>query len=310
MAASKNICFYPQLSDEMFNNIFDNDNSNISFSYTVNDEIKSIAFTDKNDNISFDQSTNWNCDDYNLDVSIHLKLKNLNILFGENGIAPHDAKIGFCIEWYSAQSKIRKIIPSEKLISFSDDEYSFIFEFSLPKQTFTGSVSLNALLYLAKASTNISTNEKILNNNPGVIIGEIIKKVIFMTGDGSQFPIKVIPLPNSNLLWKLELNLDEPSSRQFSDGVTLILNSAHKNYKLIDPNSKYFCEKLADEIVTNAIALFLVELSKSTEFDLNGNYEEGTLLAYAQYCKNRLNINFDGTINIFNSIHEFSEKGE
>ena len=245
-----------------------------------------------------------------MDVSIYLKLKNFNILFGENGIAPRDAKIGLCIEWYSAQAKIRKIIPSEKLISYSDEEYLFIFEFSLPKQTFTGSVSLNALLYLAKASTNISTNEKILNNNPGVIIGEIIKKVIFMTGDGSQFPIKVIPLPNSNLLWKLELNLDEPSSRQFSDGVTLILNSAHKDYKLIDPNSKYFCEKLADEIVTNAIALFLVELSKSTEFDLNGNYEEGTLLAYAQYCKNRLNINFDGTINIFNSIHEFSEKGE
>lgn len=310
MAASKNICFYPQLNDEMFNNIFDNDNSNISFSYKVNDEIKNIAFIDKNDNISFDRSTNWNCDDYNLDVSIYLNLKNFNILFGENGIAPHDAKIGLCIEWYSAQAKIRKIIPSEKLISYSDEEYLFIFEFSLPKQTFTGSVSLNALLYLAKASTNISTNEKILNNNPGVIIGEIIKKVIFMTGDGSQFPIKVIPLPSSNLLWKLELNLDEPSSRQFSDGVTLILNSAHKDYKLIDPNSRCFCEKLADEIVTNAIALFLVELSKSTEFDLNGNYEEGTLLAYAQYCKNRLNINFDGTINIFNSIHEFSEKGE
>ena len=310
MAKSSNICFYPQLSDELFDFIFDNNNTNISFSYTVNDEIKNIDFIDNNDNISFDSSNDWNCDDYNLDILLNIKLKNLNKLFGVAGIAPSNSKIGLCIEWYSAQAKIRKVINSQELISKEDNEKMFTFEITLPKQTFNGSVSLNALLYLAKSDENISKDESFLNNNVGVLIGDVIKKVIFMTGDGSQFPIKVIPLPESNLLWKLELNLDEPESRQISDGITLILNSAHKDYKFINPESDCYCERLADEIVTNAIVLFLSELSKSSEFDLNGNFEEGTLLSYAKYCKDRLNVNFDGLMNISNSIHEFSERGE
>ena len=312
MAKSQNICFYPQLSDEMYEHIFDGDESSVSFSYLVNGKTNPVEFNDINDNISFDCLNNWNCDDYDLDVSIYIKLKNLDILFGKNGISPSNAKIGLCIEWYSAQSKIRKIInPNEnKLISKTDKEQVYTFDFILPKQTFIGSVSLNALLYLAKPADIIEDEEQFLNNNSGVIIGNILKKVIFMTGDGSQFPIKVLPMPNCSLLWNLELNLDEPGSRQISDGITLILNSAHKDYKFIDPNSEFYCDRLANEIVTNALILFLDELSKSSEFDLDGNYEEGTLLSYAQYCKNCLDVKFDGLMSISKSIHEFSERGE
>ena len=310
MAKSRNICFYPQLTDELFDCIYDIEHSNISFSYIVNDELKPIDYIDNNDNISFDNSTDWNCDDYDLNILINIKLKNLNKLFGLGGIAPSNSKIGLCIEWYSAQAKVRKVINAQDLISSSDNEKLFTFDISLPKQTFNGSVSLNALLYLAKSDDNVSNSELILNNNAGVLIGDILKKVIFMTGDGSQFPIKVMSMPESKLLWKLELNLDEPGSRQVSDGITLILNSAHKDYKFIDPNSKDYCERLADEIVTNAIVLFLSELSKSSEFDLEGNYDEGTLLSYAKYCKERLDVNFDGLMSISNSLHEFSERGE
>lgn len=310
MAKSNNICFYPRLSDEMYEKIYDNENSSISFVYVVNNEINNIEYIDKNDNISFDSSSNWNCDDYDLIVIIRIKLKNLNMLFGKEGIAPTNSKIGLCIEWFSTQAKIRKVLISKELISNEDNEKTFSFEFALPKQTFSSSISLNALLYLAKSADTITNEEQILNNNPGVIIGDILKKVVFMTGDGSQFPIKVISMPDSNMLWKLETNLDEPGSRQISDGITLILNSAHKDYKYIDPNSGFYCDRLADEIVTNAIALFLAELSESSEFDLGGTYEEGTLLSYAQYCKNRLDIKFDGLMSISNSIHEFSERGE
>lgn len=308
--ARKNICFYPKLNDEMFDCIFDKENTNISFSYIVNDEIKIIDFDDTNDNISFDKNVDWNCDDYNLEISINIKLKNLKTLFGSTGIAPFNSKIGLAIEWYSAQAKIRSVTKSQNLISQNDNELSFVFDISLPKQTFTGTVSLNALLYLAESADNVSNDELYLNNNVGVLIGDIMKKVIFMSGNGSQFPIKVISIPECNLLWKLELNLDEPESRQFSDGVTLILNSSHKDYKFIDPNSPTYCDRLANEIVTNAIVLFLSELSNLSEFDLDSDYEDGTLLFYAKYCKERFDINFDGLESISNSVHEFSEKGE
>lgn len=308
MGKSSNICFYPQLTDELFDMIFDYEKTNILFSYTVNDTTIDINYIDSNDKISFDQSTNWNCDDYDLDISINIQLKNLNRLFGT--IAPTNSKIGFCIEWYSAQAKIRKVIKAEELISKDDDIKNFSFTINLPKQTFNGSISLNALLYLAKADDNLSQDEIMINNNVGVIIGTVIKKIIFMTGDGSQFPIKVDSFPNYSWLWKLELNLDEPATKQFSDGITLILNSAHKDYKYIDPNSAYYCDRLANEIVTNAIVLFLSELSKSPEFDLDGNYDNGTLLAYAKYCKERLGVDFDGLMSISNSVHEFSERGE
>ena len=154
--ARKNICFYPKLNDEMFDCIFDKENTSISFSYIVNDEIKMIDFDDTNDNISFDKNVDWNCDDYNLEISINIKLKNLKTLFGSAGIAPSNSKIGLAIEWYSAQAKIRNVTKSQNLISQNDNELSFVFDISLPKQTFTGTVSLNALLYLAESSDNVS----------------------------------------------------------------------------------------------------------------------------------------------------------
>lgn len=310
MANSNNICFYPKLTDELFNYIYDEKSTNIIFLYSVNEEVRPIAYNDDNDNISFDNSTDWNCDDYDLDVIINIKLKNLDKLFGINGIAPLNSKIGLCIEWYSAQSKIRKVVNYQDFITNHDSEKIFKFEFTLPKQTFNSSVSINVLLYLAESADEVLNDEIVLNNNVGVVIGNLMKKVIFMTGDGSQFPIKVISIPESNRLWKLELDLDDPGSKQVSDGLTLILNSAHKDYKFIDPNSKDFCECLADEIVTNALTLFLNELSKSSEFDLEGNYDDGTLLAYAKYCKDKLDINFNSLMDISNSLHEFSGKGD
>lgn len=308
MAFLKNISFYPILNDQMFEYIFDN--YNMLFSYKVNNETKQIEYIDEHDNISFDKNVDWNCDDYDLEISINIKLKNLNILFGPNGITPSNSTIGLCIEWYSPQSKIRKVIKSNKLISKNDNELYYSFNIVLPKQTFKGTVTLNALLYLSSSDKNISNTELYLNNDVGVLIGNIIKKIIFMSGNGSQLPIKICSYPDSDLLWDIELNLDEPGERQFSDGFAIIFNSAHKDYKMLDPTSPFYCERLAEEIITNAIVLFLSELSKSPEFDLEGDFEEGTLLSFAKYYRDHLDINFDGAKNISKSVHEYLEKGK
>ncbi len=308
MSKLQNICFYPQLTEKLYEKIVKG--ISIDFSYQAGGELTEVNYTDDNDRISFDKKSNWNCDDYDLKVGICIELKNLSNLFGKDGIAPLNSEIGLCIEWYSAQGKIRQVIKAKEKILSNDDEKSFFFDFTLPKQTFTGVVFVNSLLYLSKSAKNVEDNEKKLNNETGVLIGNIMKKTVFMTGDGSLFPIRIEPMPTYERLWKLVLQLDEPDIKQVSEGMVLVFNSAHKDYQFVDPNSKTYCDRLADEIVTNAIILFLYELKQSLEFDLDGSYEEGTILAYAKYCKDRLNINFDSITTICDSVHKFSEKGE
>ena len=306
--AKSNVCFFPLLNDDLYNKVFDK--QDITFFYLLNNELKKVNYIEEHGNISFENSENWNCDDYDLIVCIEISLKNVNFLFGNEGIAPLESKIGLCIEWYSSQSKIREVIPNRDYLSKNDDKKVLNFELLLPKRTFNGLVVINALLYLAKSAQKVDISEYKFNNSVGVIIGNIFKRNVFMTGSGSLFPIKILNTPNPKMLWNIELNLDEPDIRQVADGLTIILYSAHKDYHLIDPSSRDYCARLADEIVTNALTLFLSELSKSPEFDLNGSYEEGTLLGYAKYCKDRLGVQFDSSLNILNSLHEYSERGD
>lgn len=310
MPKLQNFSFYPQLTNEMLKSIFDYSKFKMSFNYTINDETRVIEHDDRNGNISFINKDYWNCDDYDLNVSIKIKINNLKELFGQNGIAPLNSKVGLCIEWYSAQAKIRSVINSKEFISYADNDKNFTFDFLLPKQTFNNTVIIKALLYLAKPANQLSANEFVLNNNHGVIIGELFQKIVYMRGDGSLFPIKIMSDQGSNALWKLELDVSDPANKLVSDGITLILNTAHKDYQFIDPNSSNYCDRLATEIVSNALVMFLVELSQIPEFDLDDDYEPGTLLAYAQYCKNVLKIEFDGIENISKSVYKLIDGGE
>lgn len=303
---SKYINFYPVLDSSMINDL--NIRIDYSFSYDVNNESYELNYEEESELISINsKDTNWNSDDYDLNIHIIVKLDNVSTLFGENGISPSNSKIGLCAEWYSSLDKIRKVIVNENFLTNTKSNVELSFDCIIPKNSISKFITLNLILYLAESSPFLESNEDFLNNQCGVILGFIDTKKIYLKGSGSLFPIKIESIQNGSL-WDLNISFTDPEATQLSDGMCLILNSSHKDYDLVNPNSDKFCERLADEIVSNAITMLLCKLKEENYLeDLSSLYESGTIMEYAVYCKNVLNIDFSDCNTISNSVRKFME---
>lgn len=303
-----NINFYPTLTDELISKL--NPKTTFEFYYECVDENVALNFTNEDGQISFDESSNWNCDDYDLQVTLEVNLENTNCLFGENGVAPINSKLGLALEWYSTSSKIREVITVENDIVNGLEHCALTFDTCFPKSTFSGVITLNLILYLKEKSTLLSKNEHFLNNEEGINLGIINNNNIFMTGNGSLFPIKIEAL-NINRLWDLQINYEDLNETLFSEGIALVLNSNHRDYKYIDPNNNCYCERLADEIVSNAIVLLLCHIKENEGLDiLNKNSVPGSIMEFLCYCKDTLDINFSSSLEISKTVKKLLEEGD
>lgn len=300
-----NINFYATLDNSFIKDI--KPIVNFEFSYFCKNEIIPLEFI-KEKNCIFFEASNWNCDDYDLKMSITLELNNLNKLFGGDGIAPIGSEIGVALEWYSAQSKIRKVSIADDGIIDNDNLKSFHLSSCIPKSTISGSICANLILFLKHSTSKPDRNALHLNNIEGYTIGIIEEYTIFLSGNGSLFPIKIEPL-DSNVLWDLRINYSDIEETLLSDGMVLILNSKHKDYHYINPDSKDYCDKLADEIVSNAITMLLCYVRDHEGLDnLNDNCASGSIMEYILYCKNTLEIDFTDSNSISKTVNEYSSK--
>ena len=303
------IIFYPTLNLKTFDEI--SPQVSFSFSFESKHGIVELESSVEQNVIKLDVGDSyWNFDDFNLIFSASLKLKHLNKLFGKYGIAPSNSSLGVCLEWYSAQSKIRQLIKSDSFITKEDDEKEFVFECELPKKRIIGSVNIDISLYLQESDKRIDIEEKFLNNEENVLLGYLDEKILLLNGVGSLFPIRIENLGSDERLWKVSINYDDPYTTLLSDGFVLVLNSNHKQFSFIDPESPNYCERLVDEIVCNSIATLLLKLKEDTYLE---NVEEnidtnGSIMAYASYCQKAMNIQFSSARMILDSLWAFLEK--
>lgn len=302
---SNNINFYPTLDSSFLNEI--KPQLDFDFQYLLNDEPIILDTTKDRKCISF-ESSNWNSDDYDLDMNVNVHLENLNKLFGADGVAPIGSKIGIALEWYSAQSKIRKVIVADDIITAEDMSKNFVLNSTIPKSTISGSICVNIILFLKNSAPNVDNSLQYLNNEEGYTLGIIDTYTIFLSGNGSLFPIKIEAL-DSNLLWDLRINYSDIEETLLSDGMVLILNSNHKDYHYINPDSKDYCDKFADEIVSNAIIMLLCYVRDHEGLEnLNDNSASGSIMEFLCYCKNTLEIDFSDSTTISKTVKAFSSR--
>ena len=122
-------------------------------------------------------------------------------------------------------------------------------------------------------------------------------------------PIQIENRPNEKRLWIVDVLYDDTTTSLLTDSLLLTLNSAHKDFGLVDPESKCFCEKYVDEIVCNAIAYLLYQLKEDGYLDNNveSGDVENSVIQYALYCKNSMDIDFSTPNSIMDSLRIFSE---
>ncbi|SHN64626.1 hypothetical protein SAMN02745247_02828 [Butyrivibrio hungatei DSM 14810] len=255
---SNSIMLYPSLDDELISRI------------RFQPKKYEFYYTDKNDDeydlvnepieaassvyIIKDEKGVWTQDNNNLCFRRKYCLRTFQCLFGENGVACTNASLGIGIQWTSLDSRQRGVIPIS-VFDASDTILEIEAEKKFGKAQLRGEVCFSTILYIAKAGTP-TENEHHLANTEGYILGELDTFTIKLDGSGSSFPIYEISDPGQPL-WYIQCNWIDPTAEKLSECVSIIFNTAHKNYSYLNREDKNFDCQLLSEIMASAITLLI-----------------------------------------------------
>ena len=206
----------------------------------------------------------WSPDDYNLCIRRRYSIRTYQCLFGQDGIACSNAKLGIALMWMSSDSKQRGVIPIGNIEKSSKD-LELILNYEFEKAQLRGAVEFLTIIYLKEAGTPL-WGEEHLANQYGCILGELENKfIIMLDGVGSVFPIYETAEP-AQPLWYVKCDWDEPTYDLFSDSVSININTAHKNYKYLDKTKRTFDEQLLKEIMASAIGTIITKLKEQENY--------------------------------------------
>ena len=210
--------------------------------YYVRDDQEYVLRTEEVDSSTIvhkviDDEGIWSPDDYQLCIGRKYSIRTYQCLFGPNGIACNNAKLGIALMWTSPDSKQRGVIPIGEIENSQRDlEFELNYEFS--EAQLRGSVEFSTIIYLKEAGTPL-WGEEHLANQYGCILGELDNKfVIRLDGNGSVFPMYEIHEPGQPL-WYVKCDWIDPTYDLFSDSVSIYINTAHKNYKYLDKTKEH-----------------------------------------------------------------------
>lgn len=260
------VFLYPSLTDEMKERVafqtrpyavsyINNEGAEKDLNYEVAEASATIHCL-KTDGV-------WNADKYNLCIKRSIALKHYKTLFGPDGLACGDAKLGLSLVWTSPDSRQRGAEPIMTISACEEDfvEGEIDVEFSQAK--LRGDVNFSVILYIAEAG-NPGEDETHLANEEGFVLGEFDSFTLRLEGTGSLFPIFEV-YEKGQPLWYVRCDWTDPVSDSFSESVSININTAHKNYKYIDRTQKTFCSQLLVEVMSSALCS-IIEKIRTEQF--------------------------------------------
>lgn len=206
----------------------------------------------------------WSPDDYQLCIRRKYSIRTYQCLFGINGVACSNAKLGIALMWTSSDSKQRGVIPVG-IIENSQRDLELELNFEFGEAQLRGNVEFSTIIYIKEAGTPL-WGEEYLANQYGCILGELENKfVIRLDGVGSVFPMYEIH-EIGQPLWYVRCDWDDPTYDLFSDCVAININTAHRNYKYLDKTKRTFDEQLLKEIMASALCTIITKLKEQENY--------------------------------------------
>lgn len=299
----KDIALYRTLTIDQFNKLFKID---LTYSFDTKDKINGLKITEDNGNTICIESENGAWDSIEKGINFDI---NLNFLYDDllNNVCYNDSKLSLYALIYSNESKYKKYFKICDIINGFDNAISKTLK--IPSGKVTGLLSIEFIVCLAEPGKEQNING--INNTRGAILGKSNTKNIILSGNGSLFPIINISSPNQPL-WRFIFDCDEPETDLFLDKVKIELNTAHRDYKLIDiTNSETYCERVFLEIMQNSMLQFLSILKfRNCLNDLNQNFMSGTVMKVVQYLVQVHHIEIYSIESISSSLYNyFNEEG-
>lgn len=255
---ANDILLYPSLNEEFISKIrFQKQKYNFFYTDKNDDEYELADEPTEAMSSTYcikDENGVWTQDDNNLGLRRKYCLRTFHCLFGENGVACKNAKLGLAIQWTSPDSRQRGVIRIGEFCA-TDQIMEAEAERIFGKAQLRGEVTFTTVLYIAEAGKP-TENENHLANTNGYILGELDTFTIRLDGSSSAFPVFEVSEPGQPL-WYVKCDWMDPTIDSFSDSVSINLNTAHKNYAYINRDEKVFDSQLLAEIMASAITLII-----------------------------------------------------
>lgn len=303
---------FPIISDELCESlnieIKDKFNNGFLIENSVNGEI--VLLDSQNDN------SYWQFDFGDLKLDREIIIRNPRFLFGTEGVACENSKLGIGLRWSSKDSRSRGVIDMGT-IEYSSKSISL----SLPKiATFTRNtirnyLVLETIIYI-KDSGKPTSNEMFLANEKGIVLGELDIKKIRLNGDASELPIyEEDQSDKKSPLWRVIINIDNPHEDMFRDSFQIYLNKNNPSFYRVDRSLKEsYDPHLMDEIVASALSLLVCELRESdywSEIEENDSQILDESVSYVvHHFIDKLNIQTTNTVSINESFRKVIENLE
>ncbi len=256
-----------------------------------------------------DKNGVWTQDDNNLCFRNRFCLRTFQCLFGNNGIACKDAKLGLAIQWTSSDSRQRGVICIGEF-DVNDKILEKEIEYSFDKAQLRGVVNFTVVLYIAQAGKS-DIDEKHLANANGYILGELDNYILMLDGNGSVFPVFEVSEPDQPL-WYIKCDWIDPTVDSFSETVSINLNTAHKNYAYIDRTKKQYDNQLLLEIMSSAISLIIEKVRLTPEYweqIMQGNdLEQGSVGHAIHYFMETLEWDLSSPEKVSISVRKFFDQ--
>ena len=284
--------------------------SPFEFSYTDGDgDIHDLVAEDSTSSAHplSDEHGKWSPDSFGFNMTRNYNIRCASFLFGAGGVACKDAVLSLAIIWKSPDSRQRSAFEIGAIANqLTPQIFTLVKPFPYPQ--FRGRLTLQTAVIIKKAG-NPGPDETHLANLPGTVLGILDTYTILFDGKGSAFPVAITNNPGG-LLWSVDCDFDDPTTDRFNDCVSINLNSAHKDYKYINPSDKAFNPAFMREVLAGAIST-IVDCVRETDFwdDIrNGNVEEESVGQAIYYFSKTLDLNLEDARQCSISFREYFEQ--
>lgn len=239
----------------------------------------------------------WTLENYGFSCHGTLCLRNVSVLFGENGIVSSDANLGVGIQWKSKSSNARGSKNIGQLCN-DDTDVRISFDISFTGASLRNSVELSFVLYLSKPGENEN------NIETGTIMGELKTLLLILEGSGSSFTVFEKNVPGDPL-WSIECDWEDPEYSQFSECVRVTINTGHNAWQLASEDD--IRKELLKEIMASSMQIIISELEPH-EYDAEGDFEPGSVSEAVRYFITRADIRTESNSSIAKSVRAYLDK--
>lgn len=240
-----------------------------------------------------DEHGRWSPDENGFGLDRSGTIRCSSFLYGENGVACKDAVLALALVWKSSDSRRRsafeicEIPDSNEVIHISYNKY-------FPKPRFKGRLDFQVCIIIKKAG-NPTDGEELFANMAGTVLGVLDSFSVAFDGTGSSFPIMIVN-DRGGLLWSIRCSFDDPLTEKLASTVSINLNSAHRDFKYINPTSKSYNPAFLREVLADAMAN-IVDCIRETpswwDEIKNGNGEPESVAMAINYFMETLDLNLD-----------------